>query len=380
MKLSRIFAVLLASSIFTVTTNVTAASKKAAVQDESYSVVMIGDTHWETLPESTYHAGYKGYEKQDKSWKKKMKSIKGYAKMWEDRLPRLVKRAVSLAGPDTKFMLEVGDIIEGYTKDAPAHKKMLGDVYSYLDKASGSLPFVTVVGNHDIRGNSGTVASEAYREFMTAKMSEQLGKKIEKTTFYFTVGPDAYLVIDFNSPDNAEIEKMLNQTKNARYTFLIVHGPVIPYDNVNHYNWFLHGRGSSDADRLKFRSLFAKRKVIVLCGHTHKTEFADWKGDGGRITQLTMSSVWTKESLGEYTVDCDTPAQYGSLRLDYLEKKGKASTPEADSMFSEYRKGLKKYLHSPSAGSYRMNVSKKGVTVDFYPGDSETKAATFVLR
>lgn len=360
--------------------NEAGATKKTTSQDEEYSVIMIGDTHWEAPDEITYHHGYKELVTGSKKWKSKHKAIVSYGKMWQDRMPRLVKNAVSHADASTKFVLQSGDIIEGYTENPAAHKKMLGDAYDYLKGMVGTLPFIAVIGNHDIRGNSGEASAEAYREFMTEKMSENLGKKIEKTTFSFRVGPDVYIVIDFNSPDNSEIEKLLNESKDARYTFLIVHGPVMPYDNVKHYNWFLHGRGSDTATRLHFRELFAKRHVIVLCGHTHMTEFAQWKGDGGVITQLTMNSVWTKESLGQFTVDSDKPSGYGQKRLESLQKKGKMSTADATALFKEYGKGLKKYFHSPTVGSYKMHVSKKGVTVDFYPGDSSEYATRFVLK
>lgn len=371
------FLVLLAA-IFAV--NDANATKRKSIQDEEYSVIMIGDTHWEAADEQTYHHGYKELVSGSKKWKSKHKAIVSYGKMWEDRMPRLVKNAVSHADESTKFVLQSGDIIEGYTENPEAHKKMIGDAYNYLKGMVGKLPFVAVIGNHDIRGNSGEASAEAYREFMTEKMSENLGKKIEKTTFSFRVGPDVFIVIDFNAPDNAEIEKLLKESEDARYTFLIVHGPVMPYDNVKHYNWFLHGKGSDTQTRLHFRSLFAKRHVIVLCGHTHMTEFAQWKGDGGVITQLTMSSVWAKESYAQYQVDTEHPSGYGKKRLEALEKKGKMSTADATALFKEYGKGLKKYFHSPTVGSYKMHVSNKGVTVDFYPGDQSDIAKRFVLK
>ena len=49
-------------------------------------------------------------------------------------------------------------------------------------------------------------------------------------------------------------------------------------------------------------------------------------------------------------------------------------------MFDEFRSGLKAYSRSLAAGSYKMNVSDGGVTVDFYPGDSTRPAHRFVLR
>ena len=44
------------------------------------------------------------------------------------------------------------------------------------------------------------------------------------------------------------------------------------------------------------------------------------------------------------------------------------------------RSGLKRYVHSPAAGSYRLDVSPRGITVDFYAGASQARSARFVLR
>ena len=123
-------------------------------------------------------------------------------------------------------------------------------------------------------------------------MSEELGKDIEKTTFYFNIGPDAFLVLDFNHPDDAEIEKMLQETRGARHTFIITHGPVFPMDEQS-CRWFFHGGANEGetAARRHFRAEFAKRRAIVLCGHSHATTLTEWKGDGGIITQMEMSSV-----------------------------------------------------------------------------------------
>lgn len=49
-------------------------------------------------------------------------------------------------------------------------------------------------------------------------------------------------------------------------------------------------------------------------------------------------------------------------------------------LFEEYRPGLTRYIHSNTAGSFKLNVGPKHVTLDFYAGDSEVKTRTFILR
>lgn len=335
-------------------------------EGSEYSVVILGDTHYDAFPDEIYHTGY-----TDPSPTREANHRKEFvrnAKMWEERIPRLLKRASCLVEDDTKMVFQVGDLIQGDTGCAEDHKKMLRDAIGRITGALGAeIPFVTVAGNHDLRSSDDRISSQAYEEYMTQEMSRQLGKKVEKSTFSFNIGEDAYIVINFTYPDDAEIEKLLKETEGARYTFLIVHSPVVPYDDKKYYNWYLHGKDKDPEVRLRLRKMFAQRDVIVLCGHAHTTELFDWEGDGGRITQMTMNSVWSKEELGTYEIYKEGPEQYGTIRPD---------TP----IFDEYRPGLKRYIFSYAAGSYRLNVSDKGVFIDFYAGDSSRRSDRFVLR
>ena len=253
---------------------------------------------------------------------------------------------------------------------------MLTDVMDNFKGQFGGIPFVTVVGNHDIRGVD---AKETYHRFMPRRMSQELGKEITKTTFDFFIGPDAYIFIDFNNPDDAEVEKLLKETEGARYTFIVVHGPLLPYDSGN-CRWFFHGSEKDTEQRRHFRKLFAERDVICLCGHIHRTEFADWYGDGGRITQMTMTSVWSKEELGKYEVTSQGADRYGEERKKVTALDNGSAPKDEQELFDEYRPGLKQYSVSPAQGSYKLNVSKSGVSIDFYAGDSQEISQQFILR
>lgn len=347
-------------------------NRKEKAQGE-YSIVILGDTHFDTEPASVYHSDYN--EKVEWLNRVQRAEFARNGEMWRERCPRMMKRASGLVGQDTRMVFQMGDLIQGDCGNPEVHKKMLEDVMNSFKGTLGGLPFVTVCGNHDIRG---TKAGEAYNEYMPARMSRELGRKIEKTTFAFTIGPDAYIFIDFERRDADEIEKLLKETEGARYTFVVVHGPVFPYD-ANSCRWFLFGKEKNDEQRRRFRKLFAERNVIVLCGHTHKIELADWFGDGGRITQMTMNSVWSKEALKDIKVDSRGAAMYGELRKGGLNDDG---TPVKDesAVFEEYRAGMKRYLHASGAGSFKMSVSSHGVVIDFYGGDSEEITESFVLR
>ncbi len=336
-------------------------------KDSSYSLVILGDTHYDKAPVELYHTDYSDPKPSREA--NHRKEIQRNIEMWADRCPKMLKRAGCLVDDSTKMCLQMGDMIQGDTGNYESHVRFLDDTFNMLKDALGPLPFITVAGNHDLRAADDNVAKRAYDDYMPARISKELGQEVTKTTFAFWIGPDAYIVIDFSRPDDEEIEKLLNETKKARYTFIISHGPLFPFDSSKYYYWFLYGK--KPEQRLRFRKLFAQRNVISLCGHSHFTDFVDWYGDGGRITQLHMNSVWAKEEYAEYKELASTPEEYGNLR---------AMQPEAQALFDEVRPGLKAYSTSDAAGSYKLKVSDEGVYVDFYAGDSTRVSKTFKLR
>ena len=356
--------------------------------DRSYNIVLLGDTHFDTEPADVYHSHYN----EPTEWLNRVQrqEFARNGEMWRERCPRLLKRAACLVDDDTRMVFQTGDLIQGDCGTAEVHRKMLDDVMNAFKAELGGLPFVTVVGNHDIRGNydlegnyqtDGPGAKAVYADYMPGRMSQELGIPVTKTTFSFNIGDDAFLVLDFNKPDDEEIERMLKATSGARNTFVLVHGPLMPYDGSN-CRWFFHGKdtpGHTEARR-HFRAEFARRNVIALCGHTHRTELADWRGDGGRITQMTMSSVWSEDSFGVYTIDSEGAAQFGELRKQVSLMPNGSPIKDETPIFDEYRSGLTRYVHSPSAGCYKMTVRGRKVTMDFYAGDSSRRSARFELR
>lgn len=350
-------------------------SLMAKTKNGEYSIVILGDTHFDTEPASVYHSHYN----EPVEWLNRVQRAEfaRNGEMWRERCPRMVARATRLVTKDTRMVFQMGDLVQGDCGNGDVHRKMLDDVMNYFKGEFHGLPFVTVEGNHDFRGVD---AEAVYHDYMPKRMSQELGMDIQKTTFSFNIGPDAFIFIDFEHPDDAEIDRLLDATEGARYTFVIVHGALFPMDDPG-CRWIFHGGDSEKHTnaRRHFRKRFAERNVICLCGHTHTTEFYDWYGDGGRITQVTLNSVWKDEATGHYVIDAEGPENYGSLRKAQMKDDGSKPNDET-ALFDEYRPGLKTWTHSPAAGSYRMNVSKKGVTIDFYAGASEKVSKRFVVR
>lgn len=344
-----------------------------------YSVVILGDTHYDAPDPDKYHEGYTDPNPQREA--NHRKEFVRNADMWEARCPDLVKRAACLVDDDTRFVLQMGDLIQGDTATAAAHTAFLADTFDLLKReVSPDRPFVTVAGNHDLRGNDDAVATRAYADYMPARLSKELGQDITDTNFLFQVDGDAYIVLDFTHVQVDQVDRLFREALGARHTFVVVHSPVFPYDNASYWWWFLMGnRQDSRADERRYvRSLMAYRNTIVLCGHTHKTELLDWYGDGGRITQMTMSSVWANEAQGTWTEKVSSPEGYGTQLLKSHPELGEPGLLQ--DVFNEYRPGIRRYSWANAAGSYKLLVSHDDIHVDFYAGSSARLSHRFQLR
>ena len=355
------------------------ATEAFAREAGKYSVVILGDTHYDASDPEKYHAGYALANKTRENNHRKEFVRNG--NMWAGRCPELVKRAACLVDEDTRFVLQMGDLIQGDTADAAIHAQFLADAFDLLKQGvAPDLPLITVAGNHDLRGNDDAVASAAYADYMPARISAELGQEIADSNFLFNVGDDAYLVINFTEVGLDTIERLFQDSRGARHTFVVVHSPVFPYDSASYWWWFLMGNreDSRAAQRRYVRRLMASRGAVVLCGHTHKTELLDWYGDGGRITQMTMSSVWAKDSQGVWTEQVSSPDGYGTQLLKgHPELAGPGVLQD---VFDEYRPGVRRYSWADAAGSYKLVVGPRDIHVDFYAGSSARLSKRFVLR
>lgn len=352
---------------------VSAAKTLTAGTLEEYNIIVLGDTHFDTEPSDVYHAKYVDHNERSNTLHRAEFVRNG--EMWRKRCPSLLKRASKLVDEKTKFVLQMGDLVQGDCGDPDIHEKMLRDALELMKKrVCGRLPFVTVVGNHDIRG---TKAKECYHRVMPPIMSQELGIPVEDTSFKFHVGDDVFIVIDFNDPDAALFDRMLDDSRGARHTFIVSHGTLFPA--VNAYpRWYLYGGQKSPANpelHKHFMARFAERNAIVLCGHTHLTEFLDWRGKEGHITQFTMNSVWAKEEYGTYEPWRVGADQYGLI--SNTEKALKAGPPE---LYAPFKTGITQYSVAPTAGSYKLRISATGITAELHAGCSKHTSQRFVLR
>ena len=360
-----------------------------AVSGGNYSVVVLGDLHYDGDTSAKFHGEYIRNLKGAKN--KRLDEFKRNAKMWSGPSRRMLEASGQCLRPDTAFVLQLGDLVQGDCDSDTIHTQYLAEATSLLESTYPKLPIVTVCGNHDIRGGTSLRgASKAYSQFMLPYLTRQLSgivtNAITKTTFGFRRGPDLWIFADFNvvGRDLGVIKKLLADNKDARYTFFCSHAPVIPSDisakNHARRGIFL-GDGGNTKLRREMRAIFAKRNVIVLCGHLHDLEYNDWYGDGGRITEMLLNSVLCRNSKLDNPVEpevvFDSPAKYGDWPAD---KERDAATAAIDALFAEYRPGLRKRYVARAAGHYALRVSDSSVTIDYFGRDATTPTKTFFLR
>ena len=343
----------------------------------SYSVAVLGDTHFDSPDVKFYHADYT-HSTTEKRYKGHLKEHVRNAAMWSERMPSLVRASAACVRDDTAFALQMGDLVQGDCGKRETHARMLKDAFGFIKGAyGGKLPLVTVVGNHDIRGDiEGDGAREAFEAWQPEVVNRELGIAAKGTTFSFRQGPDAFIVVDFNEPcpDMAVLRRLIRESEDARYLFLVTHGPAIPHSEGR---WFLLGKKGRDDERRELRSLLARRNAIVLAGHTHVTELCDCELPEGRITQFVFNSVWSKPGLAEPTVVAKGADGFGGRAPESERHGDKAEQP---SLVAEYRPFVRDFLLAKAAGHYRLEVSDAHVDVVFYGGDSTVPTSTFRLR
>ena len=352
----------------------------------AYSVAVLGDTHYDAAPDSIYHAAFRiAYDGTGRHLARYREFARN-AKMWAGPSKRILEASGRCVTPDTRFVLQLGDLIQGDCNDFAVHRRMLGDTLAFMKGVyPKDLPFISVCGNHDIRHGNDKGDNSAilpYEEVMVPFNRTQAGalacEEIYDTTYGFRCGPDLYIVINFNKgvATIPVVKRLLAKNPDVRYTFVVLHGGVFPFDSWS-TRWFYLGRKGMDAERREMRALLASRDAIVLSGHTHHLEFKQAEFPEGRLTEMTMNTV-QGGSQGEENpaipeVLREGVAQYGSTDWATL-------VPEVNDLFAEYRPYMRAYYLANAVGHARMRVADDGVWFDYHGRDSLDATRTFRLR
>ena len=365
----------------------------------AYAVAVLGDTHFDTAPDTVYHAAY------DTSTSSGAYGIAEYrrsAEMWQARMPSLLAASATLAtnaassvpapqsaGLSTRFILQLGDIINGDCNDDAVHLRYLQDglaaTRAPYKPVGGSgvfpdrLPFLTVLGNHDFRGspNGRTI----YFEWAEPLLSRELGENVAYPLFSFRIDDDRWIFCDFERVSLFDVADEIGADPDARYVFLVTHGPFTPCEDGNNWIWRLSAwtaKGGTGQGVPELFEAISRRRAIVLSGHTHYTSFYRNENEYGGYTEFTANSVWKSDDLAtvEPFPGHDRPSTFGTYRIEEVSSANRAAY-DADIAF--FKAGLIEYFLGKGAGHFRLEVTDESVLMHFFPGDATEPGRVFDL-
>ncbi len=372
---------------------------RAQSAGSTYSVAVLGDTHFDQAlqPEfvasygdltedvsaadmarytaqSTYHANWSNTESGAQTH---FKEFLRNGDMWRERCPSLVAASAALAASKpTRFLLQVGDLVQGDCNNASVHAQMLNDAVAAIRGGFPSnLPFLTVLGNHDYRTGARNAYLNFAQPFMASEIANLTGVTPAATAYpvySFRLGDDLWVFCDFETVDMNPICNVIDADPSARHVFVVTHGPfTTSAASTSIYNarWRLAGRAKSEASRPRLYETLSRRHAIVFSGHTHKTDYYWHRNEYGGFAEMTVNSVWMRGDLA-------TSVPFHDKVDDYVSP---LSNSDYKKEIAYFRPGLRRYFHNEAAGHYRLNVSDDAVTMEFYPGAATTPARIFTM-
>ena len=153
-----------------------------------------------------------------------------------------------------EFVLSVGDLIQGYTENREQIKKEWDVFNQKVEKLN--MPFFYLPGNHDITN---------------IVMQEEWEKQFGRRYYNFTYKDVLFIIMDSNDDDDfnlTEIQtsyvlKALEENKNVKWTFVLVHHPIWKYDTGDRFE--------------KIEEALSDRKHTIIAGHEHRYQYIERK-------------------------------------------------------------------------------------------------------
>ena len=145
-----------------------------------------------------------------------------------------------------EFVLSVGDLIQGYTRDTATIREEWEDFNKKVAKLK--VPFFYLPGNHDITN-----------EVQQKEWEKRYGRRY----YYFTYKNVLFVILDSNDDDDYNLSEKqvnfaidaINSHPQARWTFVLMHHPIWKYDTNGRFQ--------------QIESALAGRNHTVIAGHEH---------------------------------------------------------------------------------------------------------------
>jgi hypothetical protein len=151
------------------------------------------------------------------------------------------------------FVVSVGDLIQGYTKDAALLAGQWKELQTYTSKLQ--MPFFYVPGNHDV---ANPTEADVWKE--------RFGRRY----YHFLYKDVLFLAVNSDDPNEDKekgkllqeqigyFAKVLKENTNVRWTFVCVHKPLWTQTNLDINGW------------LELEKALNGRNYTVFAGHIHR--------------------------------------------------------------------------------------------------------------
>jgi predicted phosphodiesterase len=179
-----------------------------------------------------------------------------------------------------KFVISVGDLIEGYTEDVKKIEEQWKEFDSFTAKLQ--MPFFYVPGNHDI-------TNEAMVKFWNARYGKRYYHFVYKNVLFLLTSSEDAFKSEEGRMEKEQIEyfkRVLDENKNVRWTFVAMHKPMWAARTVEKTGW------------LEMERALNGRNYTVFAGHRHV--YHRYLRNGMRYYQLATTGGSSKMRGIEY--------------------------------------------------------------------------------
>lgn len=251
---------------------------------------------------------------------------------------------INLLQPE--FVLSVGDLIEGYSKDEAKITAEWNEFDGYVKKFQ--MPFFYVPGNHDL-------TNKEQVEWWGGRYGRKYYHFVYKNTLFLAVNSEDP-VSEVSAEQTAYFKKALDENPNVRWTLVFTHKPLWTGTDLDKNGW------------AALEKVLAGRKYTVFCGHVHR--YQKFVRNGMNYYQLATTGGGSRLrglKFGEFdhiswiTMKSDGPL-IANVMLDGVLPEN-LELPDSEEKGQE-RKELKTY---PLAGQVTYKGQPlAGATVRFY--------------
>ena len=163
-----------------------------------------------------------------------------------------------------EFVLSVGDLINGYTRDTAQIRYEWDEVNQVIDDLK--MPFFYLPGNHDITNQV---------------MAEEWEKRYGQRYYDFIYKNTLFIILDSNDDDDHSLTReqtdfaieTISQHPDVRWIFLLMHHPIWTYDTDGRFE--------------EVERALEGRKYTVLAGHTHHYTHENRRGQNYYVLATT---------------------------------------------------------------------------------------------